>query len=166
MTATIHLVDAEATDRLARALAPHLVAGDIVTLSGGLGAGKSHLARALIGARLEALGRSEPVPSPSYTLVQVYELDEVQLWHADLYRLGGPDELAELGLDEAFTEAICLIEWPDRLGTAMPDRVLAITLDFAGAGEARSAQVEATGDWPWLANALVRARTNEQHSDL
>ena len=86
------------TERLARAIAPHLGAGDLVGLVGGLGAGKSVFARALIGARLAALGRDEPIPSPTYTLVQVYDLGPVELWHADLYRLGGPGELVELGL--------------------------------------------------------------------
>lgn len=153
---SLHLADPDATDRLARALAPHLAPGDTLTLAGGLGAGKSHLARALIGARLAALGRSEPIPSPSYTLVQVYDLDGVALWHADLYRLGGAGELAELGLDEAFADAICLVEWPDRLGAALPARRLAITLDFADTtGDARRATIQALGDWPWLADALA-----------
>ena len=155
---TLHLADPAATAQLGRALAPHLAAGDTVTLSGGLGAGKSHLARALIEARLKVAGRSESVPSPSYTLVQVYDLDGVQLWHADLYRLSGVDELAELGLDEAFATAICLVEWPDRLGRALPARNLAIALDFAeGPDDTRRATIRATGDWPWLNDALAGA---------
>ena len=120
MHSTLTLADPAATDRLARAIAPHLGAGDFVGLTGGLGAGKSLFARALIGARLAALGRAEDVPSPSYTLVQTYDLGAVELWHADLYRLGGAGEIAELGLEEAFATAICLVEWADRLGPALP----------------------------------------------
>lgn len=159
MTLTLLLPDPDATARLGRALAPHLRPGDTVALSGGLGAGKSHLARALIAERLAALGRTEPIPSPSYTLVQSYELGDAELWHADLYRLGGPDELAELGLDEAFATAICVVEWADRLGEARPQRLLSIHLDFAvEAGDARRATLTATGPgWDWLAGALAGA---------
>ena len=153
---TLHLADPAATDRLAHALVPHLGPGDTLTLAGGLGAGKSHFARALIAGRLAASGRAEPIPSPSYTLVQVYDLDGVQLWHADLYRLAGAEELVELGLDEAFASAICLVEWPDRLGPSLPARRLAITLDFdEEAEDARRATILPFGDWPWLAGALA-----------
>ncbi len=158
MTFIRHLADPAATDQLAHAIAPHLGPGDTLALSGGLGAGKSHFARALIGARLSALGRSEPIPSPSYTLVQTYELDGVQLWHADLYRLSGAEELTELGLDEAFSSAICIVEWPDRLGHARPARVLDLRLDFAGGSdEMRRLTVSVTGIWPWLSEALAEA---------
>jgi tRNA threonylcarbamoyladenosine biosynthesis protein TsaE len=145
-----------ATDGLARALAPHLAAGDTLALSGDLGAGKSHFARALITARLAALGRREDIPSPSYTLVQSYDLGDVELWHADLYRLGDPGEITELGLDEAFGRAIVVVEWPDRLGPALPARRLAIDLDFVpDADDARLARLTAYGPgWDWLAPAL------------
>ena len=126
-------------------------------LSGSLGAGKSPLARALIAARLAALGRSEAIPSPSYTLVQSYDLDGTELWHADLYRLGSSDELAELGLEDAFATAICVVEWADRLGSARPARTLAIHLDFAHAsGDARRATFTSAGPgWDWLPDALA-----------
>lgn len=154
----IRLGDAEATDRLARALAPHLGAGDVVALSGGLGAGKSSFARALIAARLAALGRAEDIPSPSYTLVQTYDLGAVELWHADLYRLGSAEETAELGLDEAFDAAICLVEWPDRLGEALPARRLDLALAFAEAADARRARLAPRGPgWDWLPAALAGA---------
>lgn len=124
------LTGPEATGRLAAALAPALGAGDLVELSGGLGAGKSLFARALIEARLAALGRREDIPSPSFTLVQTYDLGPVELWHADLYRLSGPEDLIELGLEEALTRAITLVEWPDRLGALRPTRSLGLRLDF------------------------------------
>lgn len=157
MTVTLRLADPAATDRLARALAPHFGPGDMLALTGGLGAGKSHLARAVIAARLAALGRAEPIPSPSYTLVQAYDLGGLALWHADLYRLGGLDELAELGLDEAFAGAIAIVEWADRLGPALPARRLAIDLGFADeTGEARLATLTAIGPgWDWLPGAIT-----------
>jgi tRNA threonylcarbamoyladenosine biosynthesis protein TsaE len=144
------------TERLARAIAPHLGAGHLVGLVGGLGAGKSVFARALIGARLASLGRDEPIPSPSYTLVQVYDLGAVELWHADLYRLGGPGELVELGLIEALDRAICVVEWADRLRPA-PRRGLFVTLGLDDADEeARTAAIEARGaGWDWLAEAVA-----------
>ncbi|WP_299133615.1 tRNA (adenosine(37)-N6)-threonylcarbamoyltransferase complex ATPase subunit type 1 TsaE [uncultured Amaricoccus sp.] len=158
MKTTLILTDEAATEALARALAPGLAAGDLVALVGGLGVGKSVFARALIGARLAALGRSERVPSPSYTLVQTYDLGAVELWHADLYRLGALDEIAELGLEEAFAGAICVVEWADRLGPALPARRLTLALDFAGDGDARRADLTAAGGgWDWLAGALAGA---------
>ena len=127
---TIALADPDATDRLGVWLAAHLQPGDCLLLSGPIGAGKSHLARALIRARL---GRFEDVPSPTFTLVQTYEAD-VEIWHADLYRLSHPDEVLELGLDEAFDRAICLIEWPDRLGRLVPKGAISVTLSAQGGG--------------------------------
>lgn len=127
-TMTLILADADATTRLATRIAPVLRAGDVILLNGPIGAGKTHFARSLIQARLAAAGRMEDVPSPTFTLIQTYEADGVALWHADLYRLTDPDEAAELGLEEAFTQAICLIEWPDRLGPLRPKQALELTL--------------------------------------
>jgi tRNA threonylcarbamoyladenosine biosynthesis protein TsaE len=104
--------------------------GDCFLLDGPIGAGKSHLARAFIRARL---GRMEEVPSPTFTLVQVYDGD-VDIWHADLYRLSHPDEVWELGLDEAFDRAITLVEWPDRLGAHLPPDALRLRLEPFGEG--------------------------------
>lgn len=157
MEAILTLASPAATDALGWAIAPHLAAGDTVALTGDLGAGKSHLARAMIGARLAALGQAEEIPSPSYTLVQTYDLGDAELWHADLYRLGDPGEIAELGLDEAFARAIAVVEWADRLGPALPPRHLAIALDFVpDAEDARRARIVAAGPgWDWLAGALA-----------
>lgn len=117
------------TRRFAERLAPRLGTGDTILLAGGLGAGKTHFARALIQARLAAAGQMEDVPSPSFTLVQTYSDSTNEIWHADLYRLSDPVEVIELGLDEAFETAICLVEWPDRLENLAP--VGALTLTFA-----------------------------------
>ncbi len=119
------------TSRLGARLAGLLRPGDTVLLEGPIGAGKTHLARALIQARL---ARAEDVPSPTFTLVQTYAAPGVEIWHADLYRLTHPDEVWELGLDDAFSRAICLVEWPDRLGRHVPDRALRLNLSALGAG--------------------------------
>ncbi|MEY3532094.1 MAG: hypothetical protein RI979_118 [Pseudomonadota bacterium] len=131
----LHLVDADATVRLGQWFAARLQAGDCLLLEGQIGAGKSHFARAFIQARL---GRAEDVPSPTFTLVQSYQAD-VEIWHADLYRLSHPDEVLELGLEEAFDSAICLIEWPDRLGSLLPKG--AMRLRFALEGEGRQVAI-------------------------
>lgn len=120
--------EAETTD-FARHLAHKLSASDVILLYGGLGAGKTHFSRACIQARMAEIGPIEDVPSPTFTLVQTYSLDDVEIWHADLYRLSGPDEIFELGLDEAFETGICLIEWPDRLQGLKPAG--ALELHFA-----------------------------------
>lgn len=122
----------DATAKIAESLGALLSAGDVILLSGPVGAGKSHFARALIQSRLAALGRSEDVPSPTFTIVQSYDLGNIELWHADLYRLSGPSECDELGLPEAFETAICLVEWPDRLGDLCPPGALHLTLEPQG----------------------------------
>lgn len=128
---TLDLPDAEATEALGARLAALARPGDVILLQGPIGAGKSSLARAVIRARL---GQEEEVPSPTFTLVQVYEADGVEIWHADLYRLSHPDEVWELGLDDAFSTAICLVEWPDRLGAHVPPDALHLKLEAAGEG--------------------------------
>lgn len=118
---------------LARKLAAAVPAGSLIALTGDLGAGKSTLARAFIRARLE--DDMAEVPSPTFTLVQTYDCDDgVEIWHADLYRLTDPEEAYELGLDEARDEAICLIEWPDRMPDDWWNGALEITLEIAEQG--------------------------------
>lgn len=126
----IDLATEDDTTRLGRALAALLQKGDSLLLDGPIGAGKSHIARALIRARL---GQDEDVPSPTFTLVQAYP-GEPDIWHADLYRLTHPDEVIELGLEDAFSTAICLIEWPDRLGSLLPHNPLRLKLETLGEG--------------------------------
>ena len=126
----LNLPDAAAATRFAEICAAHLGAGDTVLLSGAVGTGKSHFARALIRHHL---GPDTDVPSPSFTLVQVYSAD-FEIWHADLYRLTHTGELAELGLDDAIGQALCLIEWPDRLGDMPLGPALHIDLTYHGEG--------------------------------
>ncbi|RBI84710.1 tRNA (adenosine(37)-N6)-threonylcarbamoyltransferase complex ATPase subunit type 1 TsaE [Rhodosalinus halophilus] len=128
------LASPDATAALARRLAPRLRPGDSLLLEGPVGAGKSHFARALISALLT---EPEDIPSPTYTLVQSYAGRTGPIWHADLYRLGDASELAELGLDDAFGTAICLVEWPERLGDAAPEGALRLTFAPGEAAEER-----------------------------
>lgn len=146
-SASILLADDDATTALGGRLAPLLRAGDTLLLEGPIGAGKTHLCRAIIQARLAAVGQSEDVPSPTYTLVQTYSDGETEIWHADLYRLSDPFELVELGLDEAFDTAITLVEWPDRLGEMAPDTALTLTLASEGTGRRLTAR---SGDPRWM----------------
>jgi tRNA threonylcarbamoyladenosine biosynthesis protein TsaE len=125
------LIDAAATEAWGRMLAAVIAIGDVVTLSGPLGAGKTSLARGV----LAGLGLEGEVPSPSFPIVIAYAPPELRipLWHVDLYRIEHPDELEELGLLEARDEAALLVEWPERAGGLWRDALdLSIADDPAG----------------------------------
>jgi tRNA threonylcarbamoyl adenosine modification protein YjeE len=126
-SSSLVLPTAEATSELARRLAPHLSPGDVLLFTGDIGAGKTHFARSLIQSLLE---EPEDVPSPTFTLVQIYEVYQFEIWHADLYRLSSPDEVVELGLIDAFQDAVCLVEWPDRLAELAPENALAVSMSM------------------------------------
>jgi N-acetylmuramate 1-kinase len=140
----IALADEEATRRLAVDLANLLKPGDFVALAGDLGAGKTTLVRAMI-AHLAGDAAIE-VPSPTFTLVQTYDLPRFPLVHADLYRLSGPGDLAELGIDD-LPGAVVVMEWPDRAGDALPaDRIdVALALGPEPELERRVAHVAGQG---------------------
>jgi tRNA threonylcarbamoyladenosine biosynthesis protein TsaE len=119
-----------ATADAGAALARVARAGDVITLSGPLGVGKTALARGFIAA----LGHDGDVPSPSFAIVQPYDDVAPPVWHVDLYRIEQPSELEELGLDAA-ADAVLLVEWPERAGSgAWPD-ALVLSLDFAADGD-------------------------------
>ncbi len=115
----------EATSTIAVQLAAVLRPGDTLLLEGPIGAGKSHFARSAIQFMLS---EPEDIPSPTYTLIQTYLSPRGEIWHADLYRMANPSEVYELGLWSAFEDAICLVEWPDRLGTEIPGNALTLNL--------------------------------------
>ena len=138
----IILPDAAATLALGARLGAQLARGDVVCLSGGLGAGKTTFARGAIEAWT---GEAEEAPSPTYTLVQTYDGPRGQLWHIDLYRLKRAQEAWELGLEDAFADAACLIEWPERLGGLLPRDRLDIALETHGEG--RRAKLDGRGKW-------------------
>jgi len=126
---TVALEDEQATRRLMADIAAVIERGDLITLSGDLGAGKTTFARALI-RHLAGDERIE-VPSPTFTLMQAYELPRFNLVHADLYRLSGPAELAELGFEDATEDAVTLLEWPDRAAGFLPPNRLDLTLTLS-----------------------------------
>ena len=112
---------------LAEKLSNVLKTGDTVFLSGPVGSGKTFFVRHLIQNFLKMKGvEIEEVPSPSYTLVQVYDTAIPTIWHIDLYRLSDSNEVVELGLEDMFPSIIALVEWPERMGEKVPDRYLSI----------------------------------------
>ncbi|HSP48779.1 MAG TPA: tRNA (adenosine(37)-N6)-threonylcarbamoyltransferase complex ATPase subunit type 1 TsaE [Pseudolabrys sp.] len=142
---TVALADEEATRRLMVDIAAALEPGDLLTLSGDLGAGKTTFARAMI--RHLAGDQTVEVPSPTFTLMQAYELPRFALVHADLYRLSGPAELAELGFEDIAPGAVTLLEWPDRAAGFLPaDRLdIALTLSPPQGASFRNARVTGYG---------------------
>jgi tRNA threonylcarbamoyladenosine biosynthesis protein TsaE len=125
------LADETATAALGAALADRLQPGDVVGLYGELGSGKTTLARGILRA---AAGDPDLiVPSPTFTLVEVYETERGTFWHFDLYRLEAPEQVYELGWEDALAEGIVLIEWPQRLGPLLPKH-LSVTLEVNGDG--------------------------------
>jgi tRNA threonylcarbamoyladenosine biosynthesis protein TsaE len=162
-----------------RSLTGLLQAGDVVFLIGDLGAGKTTFARGLINA-LPPVGDTgvgdtgvgdtgvggvgsgdgagdEEVPSPTFTLVQIYERWPAPIWHVDLYRLERPEDVEELGLEEADREAITLIEWPDRLGQRIPADRLEVQLSYGEGANARSVVLIGYGSWRKRLSAIGSA---------
>lgn len=135
----------EDTARLGAALARLARRGDIFCLEGPLGGGKTVLARGFVR---QAAGPATEVPSPTFNIVLTYPAAPAPVWHFDLYRIADPDELWELGLEEAFAEGISLIEWPERLGGQLPPEALRLRLETSGAGGRR---ISAFGGAAWAA---------------
>jgi tRNA threonylcarbamoyladenosine biosynthesis protein TsaE len=149
----IALPDEAATCALAADLAREARAGDVVGLRGPLGAGKTVFARAFIRARLDAA----EVPSPTFTLVEIYQsLTGPAVWHFDLYRLDRPEEAYELGIEEAFTTGISVIEWPERLGALMPREHLGVTLSPGQNPMERHARLDVSPSWAARLGGLPR----------
>ncbi|MGC6452293.1 MAG: tRNA (adenosine(37)-N6)-threonylcarbamoyltransferase complex ATPase subunit type 1 TsaE [Candidatus Puniceispirillaceae bacterium] len=142
----ITLCDPAATSRLGFLLAASLGAGDIIALSGQLGTGKSVLARGLIQALCP---QETDIPSPTFTLVQTYEpADGPSLMHFDLYRLESAEEALDLGIEDAFVEAVSVIEWPERLGPWLPQGALRVSLAAdARISDSRIASLEGGARW-------------------
>lgn len=142
-TETLWLADDQATEALGAALADRVVAG-VVWLQGDLGAGKTTLVRGW----LRALGHAGAVKSPTYTIVEPYRLNDRPIYHFDLYRLADAEELEMIGGRDYFDEnALCLVEWPQRAGAALPKPTLVVTLTPSAGGR------EATLNFPESAQA-------------
>ena len=131
-TFSFFLPDEAATERLGAALARRLRPRDVVALQGGLGVGKTTLARAILRA-----ASGDPaliVPSPTFTLVEIYDTPAGVFWHFDLYRLEEPEQVFELGWEEARADGMALVEWAERLGALLPPERLTVTLAMEGDG--------------------------------
>lgn len=133
------------TEKIASQLAAHVQLGDVIALHGDLGVGKSVFARAFIRS-LTSL--DEEVPSPTFTLVQIYEAEAGELYHFDVYRLEQAEDALELGIEEAFNEGISLIEWPSKLGTYLPWDCLNIEINHDENNEtSRVMNFSSNGTW-------------------
>ena len=141
---TVPLPTLQDTLKLASKIAKLAKVGDVITLRGELGAGKTAFARAFIQS---LKGSNQEVPSPTFTLLQVYELPKFTVYHFDLYRLTSADEVFELGIEEAFAEGVSIIEWPEIIESmAMPNR-LDIEFNFKAPAETRQAQINLAPSW-------------------
>ncbi|MBI3441339.1 MAG: tRNA (adenosine(37)-N6)-threonylcarbamoyltransferase complex ATPase subunit type 1 TsaE [Proteobacteria bacterium] len=143
---SLEIRDKKGMAALAARIAPLLKTADVVTLVGGLGAGKTTFARSLINILSPEL---QEVPSPTFTLVQVYDLPSFSIWHFDLYRLKEKKaDILELGWDDARRFGVSLVEWPDRLGSLLPRDRLEISIDFNKDSEnSRMFTLTAYGSW-------------------
>ena len=143
MMLSLDLPDEAATAALAARIAAVAAPGDVIALSGELGAGKTSFARAFIRAR----GGAGAVPSPTFILAQLYELPSGPVWHFDFYRLKRPEEAWELGLEDAFADGVSLIEWPERAAAVLPADRLDIMLRQGPTERSRRAEIAAGPGW-------------------
>jgi tRNA threonylcarbamoyladenosine biosynthesis protein TsaE len=145
MALVLDLADEVATARLAARIAGIARARDTIALRGALGSGKTSFARAFI----RALGTgSEEVPSPTFTLVETYHFaGRPPVWHFDLYRLAAAEDVYELGIEEAWSEGIALIEWPELIAGLLPPERLDIVLEQGAVPSARRARVDGSARW-------------------
>ena len=139
---TIDTANENGTRARAGPIAKMSAGGDIIGLAGELGCGKTAFARGFI----QALGGTGEMPSPTFTLVQIYNC-ATRVFHFDLYRLEKPEDAFELDLDDAFHDGISLIEWPEKLGPCLPSRRLMITIEFGQQEETRRLHLEAPDMW-------------------
>ena len=148
----ITLFSLQDTQKFAQKIAPHLPQQGVITLTGEMGSGKTSFTKALIEA-LYALKNLEapPITSPTFSLIHLYDINGQEIAHCDLYRLSSVDELVEIGLDDAFDTAVCLIEWPDRLGDTAPSD--AVTFSFA-VTPSDGRRLTITGSAQWLEGLL------------
>ena len=145
---TQRLLDVNATVQLAGVLSEHVRQGDVICLTGALGAGKTTFARAFINAiALRSNEFEEEVPSPTFTLVQTYEFSDLVVSHFDFYRIERSDEVFELGLEEAIDDGIALLEWPESLGYLLPTNRLGLALRDGSKRHVRIAELTGYGSW-------------------
>ena len=146
--ARLALPDLDATRAFAAVIAGTARVGDAIGLAGVLGAGKTTFARAFVNARAAAIGAAPvEVPSPTFTLVQPYDIGGTAIHHFDLFRLDAPEDALELGIEDAFATGIALVEWPDRLGPLLPADALLVTLLQGAGADAREAGIAGGPAW-------------------
>lgn len=149
----LRLRNIAATERLASQLSGASRSGDVICLAGELGSGKTTFARFFIRSRASRRGiEVAEVPSPTFTLVQIYELPDSNIWHFDLFRLEHSDETIELGIEDALRDGICLIEWPDRLPELAFSARLDLTFTFGESEDERHVRI--VGDQTWFKRAV------------
>ena len=151
------------TQRLGYCLGACLAVGDVVLLTGEMGAGKSVLTR----AAARGMGITGPVPSPTFTILNIHEGTELKLYHFDLYRLESADALFEMGLEEYIpsTDGVTFIEWPQMAEEAMPESVLEVEIVYAMDGLARSLTMTGTGDFDMARLEALEGMLEELHED-
>jgi len=154
--AELELAGIDATQALGASLEQHLKTGDVIGLEGEMGAGKSVLARGMIRAGAKRAGVTlDDIPSPTFTLIQYYprpadshgSASESLIWHVDLWRLEQPQEAFDIGLDEGMANAVCVIEWMSKLGSATPKNALQITLTQGRDTDTRQASFHAAATY-------------------
>ena len=162
---TFELTDERMTRRLGHSIGACMRAGDVVLLRGEMGAGKSVVTR----AAAQAMGVTGPVPSPTFTILNIHEGSALRLYHFDLYRLEGADALYELGLEEYIPadDGASFIEWPEMAEEAMPQSALTVTLTYTEDGLARCAQLTPGGafDESRIAQILTHMEEDDEHPD-
>lgn len=154
---TVTLGGVTATAAFAQRCAAVARLGDVFLLSGTLGAGKTTFARAFINAIAARNGApAEEVPSPTFILVQIYEFARDTVYHFDLYRIDDVEDVAELGLDDAFADGISLIEWPERLGSRVPSDRVDLAFGFGDGPDDRTCEVQGHGAGALRATDMLR----------
>jgi len=144
ITMKINIENQSQTELCAQRIAQIAQPGDVIALHGDLGVGKSVFSRAFIRTLTST---DEEVPSPTFTLVQIYETEAGEIYHFDMYRLESPDDSLELGIEEAFSEGISLIEWPSKLGNYLPWDCLNIDIAPGEDENARTISFSSQGNW-------------------
>ena len=154
-----HKLTSDQTLLIADLFAGLLRSGDTLLLFGDIGAGKTFFARGLIQSMMSRQGLFvEEVPSPTFTLVQTYDLLSPPVWHLDLYRISDPIEITELGLTDVFNAIICCIEWPTKMGNYAPNRYISVSFDLIETSESRKVCIEFNGKgWEYICEGLKKS---------
>ena len=160
-----HNITIQQTVSISETLAELIRPGDTVLLFGDIGSGKTFFSRVMIQKMMQKQGVVvEDIPSPTFTIVQIYDTLLPSVWHLDLYRISNPEEIIDLDLENAFEKHVCLIEWPQNMGSHMPERNLSMTLEeTVGFGEVRNISFEFNGTgWEYIIRGLIEWRLNKK----